>query len=68
MDGASPPRDFSVAVGRDEDGYYMASVPSLPRSYTQALFRKPNVLRHSLRNAALSTVMTAEAATHASCF
>jgi predicted RNase H-like HicB family nuclease len=27
---------FSVVVERDEDGYYVASVPELPGCYTQA--------------------------------
>jgi predicted RNase H-like HicB family nuclease len=27
---------FSVLVERDEDGYYIASVPELPGCYTQA--------------------------------
>ena len=30
------PRDFSVVVERDEDGLYVASVPSLPGCHTQA--------------------------------
>ena len=29
-------RDFSVVVERDEDGLYVASVPSLPGCHTQA--------------------------------
>jgi predicted RNase H-like HicB family nuclease len=29
-------RDFSVIVERDEDGYYVGSVPSLPGCHTQA--------------------------------
>jgi predicted RNase H-like HicB family nuclease len=28
--------DFSVVVERDEDGFYVASVPSLPGCHTQA--------------------------------
>jgi predicted RNase H-like HicB family nuclease len=36
MDGAHPPRDFNVIVERDEDGYYVASVPALPGCHTQA--------------------------------
>jgi predicted RNase H-like HicB family nuclease len=30
------PRDFTVIVERDEDGYYVASVPSLTGCHTQA--------------------------------
>ena len=29
-------RDFDVVVERDADGYYVASVPSLPGCHTQA--------------------------------
>ena len=29
-------REFSVIVERDEDGYYVASVPELPGCHTQA--------------------------------
>jgi predicted RNase H-like HicB family nuclease len=29
-------REFSVVVERDEDGYYVASVPALPGCHTQA--------------------------------
>ena len=29
-------RQFTVVIERDEDGYYVASVPSLPSCYTQA--------------------------------
>lgn len=29
-------RDFSVVVERDEDGFYVASVPALPGCHTQA--------------------------------
>jgi predicted RNase H-like HicB family nuclease len=29
-------RDFDVIVERDADGYYVASVPSLPGCHTQA--------------------------------
>jgi predicted RNase H-like HicB family nuclease len=28
--------DFSVVIERDEDGYYVASVPELPGCHTQA--------------------------------
>ena len=30
------PRQFTVVIEQDEDGYYVASVPSLPSCYTQA--------------------------------
>ena len=29
-------RDYNVVIERDSDGYYVASVPSLPGCYTQA--------------------------------
>jgi len=29
-------RRFTVVIEQDEDGYYVASVPSLPSCYTQA--------------------------------
>jgi predicted RNase H-like HicB family nuclease len=29
-------RDYSVVVERDEDGWYVASVPTLPGCHTQA--------------------------------
>ena len=29
-------REFSVVIERDEDGFYVASVPSLPGCHTQA--------------------------------
>ena len=29
-------REFNVVVERDEDGYYVASVPELPGCHTQA--------------------------------
>ncbi len=29
-------REFSVLIERDEDGYYIASVPSIPGCHTQA--------------------------------
>lgn len=32
----SDKREFSVIVERDEDGYYVASVPELKGCYTQA--------------------------------
>jgi predicted RNase H-like HicB family nuclease len=30
------PRQFDVVIERDEDGYYVASVPQLPGCHTQA--------------------------------
>ncbi|MGZ8939492.1 MAG: type II toxin-antitoxin system HicB family antitoxin [Limisphaerales bacterium] len=30
------PREFSVILEQDEDGYYIASVPELPGCHTQA--------------------------------
>ncbi len=29
-------REFNVVIERDEDGYYVASVPALPGCHTQA--------------------------------
>ncbi len=29
-------REFSVVIERDEDGYYVASVPAIPGCHTQA--------------------------------
>ena len=29
-------RSFDVVIERDEDGFYVASVPALPRCHTQA--------------------------------
>ena len=29
-------RDFSVVIERDEEGYYVASVPALPGCHTQS--------------------------------
>jgi len=29
-------REFSVVIERDEDGFYVASVPALPGCHTQA--------------------------------
>lgn len=31
-----PPRKFTVVIERDEEGYYVASVPALPGCHTQA--------------------------------
>ena len=32
-------REFSVVIERDEEGYYIASVPSIPGCHTQARSR-----------------------------
>ena len=42
-------REFSVIVERDEDGYYVASVPELPGCHTQA--RSLDKLLHRVREA-----------------
>jgi predicted RNase H-like HicB family nuclease len=42
-------REFSVIVERDEDGYYVASVPELPGCHTQA--RSLDKLRDRIREA-----------------
>lgn len=34
--GKAKTRQFTVVIEQDEDGYYVASVPSLPGCYTQA--------------------------------
>ncbi|HEV2417744.1 MAG TPA: type II toxin-antitoxin system HicB family antitoxin [Terriglobia bacterium] len=34
--GRAKTRRFTVVIEQDEDGYYVASVPSLPGCYTQA--------------------------------
>ncbi len=45
-----PPKcEFSVIVERDEDGYYVASVPELPGCHTQA--RSLDKLRDRIREA-----------------
>jgi predicted RNase H-like HicB family nuclease len=37
VDGDKPlPRQFDVVIERDEEGYYVASVPQLPGCHTQA--------------------------------
>jgi hypothetical protein len=33
---ANPPREYTVVVERDGEGYYVATVPSLPGCHTQA--------------------------------
>lgn len=33
---AELPREFTVLIEQDEDGYYIAEVPELPSCYTQA--------------------------------
>lgn len=35
-EGEPLPRQFDIVIERDEDGYYIASVPQLPGCHTQA--------------------------------
>lgn len=42
-------REFSVVIERDEEGYYIASVPALPGCHTQA--RSLNELMERTREA-----------------
>ena len=35
-EATKPKRQFKVLIERDEDGYFVASVPALPGCYTQA--------------------------------
>ncbi|MEO1076296.1 MAG: type II toxin-antitoxin system HicB family antitoxin [Bacteroidota bacterium] len=43
------PRDFNVVIERDQEGYYVASVPSLPGCHTQA--RSLDTLMERIREA-----------------
>jgi predicted RNase H-like HicB family nuclease len=43
------PRQFDVVIERDEDGYYVASVPHIPGCYTQA--RSLDEVTHRIREA-----------------
>ena len=53
-------REFSVVIERDEEGYYVASVPALPGCHTQA--RSLDTLIDRIREAiALSLEVEAEA-------
>lgn len=36
MSKITKPRQFKILIERDEDGYFVASVPALPGCYTQA--------------------------------
>ena len=55
-------RDFSVVIERDEEGYYVASVPALPGCHTQA--RSLDELMERVREAiALCLEVEAEADT-----
>ena len=45
----SAKREFSVIVERDEDGYYVATVPELPGCHTQA--RSLDILMRRVREA-----------------
>ena len=49
FDGAPMKRDFNVLVERDNEGYYVASVPSLPGCHTQA--KSPDELMERIREA-----------------
>ena len=52
-------REFSVVIERDEEGYYVASVPALPGCHTQA--RSLDELMERVREAiALSLEVEAE--------
>jgi predicted RNase H-like HicB family nuclease len=42
-------REFSVVIERDEEGYYVASVPALPGCHTQA--RSLDELMNRIREA-----------------
>ena len=42
-------REFSVVIERDEEGYYVASVPALPGCHTQA--RSLDALMERVREA-----------------
>ena len=44
-------REFSVVIERDEEGYYVASVPALPGCHTQA--RSLDELMERVREAIL---------------
>ena len=53
-------REFSVVIERDEEGYYVASVPALPGCHTQA--RSLDELMERVREAiALCLEVEAEA-------
>ena len=43
------PREFSVILEQDEDGYFIASVPELPGCHTQA--RSLDKLMHRIQEA-----------------
>ncbi len=43
------PKDYNVIVERDEDGFYVASVPALPGCHTQA--KSLDVLIERIREA-----------------
>jgi predicted RNase H-like HicB family nuclease len=43
------PRQFDVVIERDEDGYYVASVPHIPGCHTQA--RSLDEVTHRIREA-----------------
>ncbi len=43
-------REFDVVIERDEDGFYVASIPALPGCHTQA--RSLDALMERIREAA----------------
>ncbi len=47
--GSANPREFSVVIERDDEGYYVASVPALAGCHTQA--RSLDVLMERVREA-----------------
>lgn len=52
------PRQFRAIIERDEDGYYVGSVPALPGCHTQA--KTMEELRVRLREAVLLCLEVAE--------
>jgi predicted RNase H-like HicB family nuclease len=59
--GAAMSQEFNVVIERDEEGYFVASVPSLPGCHTQA--RSLDELMERVREAiALCLKVEAEAA------
>jgi len=55
-------QEFSVVVERDEDGYYVASVPALPGCHTQA--RSLDKLMERVREAITLCLEVEHAATN----
>ena len=54
-------REFSVVIERDEEGYYVASVPALPGCHTQA--RSLDELMERVREAILLCLEVEDEAT-----